>query len=264
MIMKNILSVFLTAAAISTSIAAAPDWNKPTEFKAANIQHKDGVFTFSGRSVLYSRSAMIVDTAKKYTVKLKMRAVPGTDPALAYAGFQPISKDGHYLLTIHLRQEKNTAAKLLQDAKTGDTQIIISTPARWISSMARNCWYVAMGSDGAPASVPHFDVIRVKDVGEDPEGLAIELVKPLKKDYPAGTNICFHSDGPGMNTIANGVKLTAEWQEFTGSVQGLSDIPGRNAWWKSTHRARLMFMLLPVAGSKNIGMEVKDIVVTEE
>ena len=38
MIMKNILSVFLTAAAISTSIAAAPDWNKPTEFKAANIQ----------------------------------------------------------------------------------------------------------------------------------------------------------------------------------------------------------------------------------
>ncbi len=260
--MKNILFALTFAAALS--LCAMPNWNAQNELKGANVQFKEGVFTITGRSVLYSTNAMIVEPSVKYTVKMKMRMVPGSEPALAYAGFQPISKDGHYIQAIHLKQEKNTQATLLRATNVGDTQVVISTPTRWNAQTAKALWYLAIGSSGTPQETPHYDVYRVKDVDEDPEGLAIELTAPLKKAFGNGTSVCFHSDAPGMNTVANGVKLTEEWQEFSGVVQGTSDLPVRNAWWKGTHRARLLFMLLPVAGSKTFSMEVKDIIIVEE
>ncbi|MBE6364369.1 MAG: hypothetical protein E7053_01300 [Lentisphaerae bacterium] len=263
MIRKIILSfgaiLFLSAAYAETIL-----FNEQNSFVSPRITFADGVFTISGNGRFMSRRVIRLDENKRYTLQMQIRCTPGSPEVMAYVGFQQFDAQSKFLLPEYYRVVRQTSCTLLEPAAQGDTQIKITRPAAWNNNAVRYGWYIAFDTSGEVDDVPNMNVIRIRSFEEIPGGLLITLSSPLREPHRRGEKVCFHSAGPGMYTALQGRRLTDQWQEISGTVQGFSHLAGHNQWWQDAAVAKILLVLSPASADRNLSVEIKDVQIIVE
>ena len=251
-------AVFAGAAEI-VEIKELKDWAPGSAVRSVG----DGAWEVVGNRDLANAKSFKVDPAKKYTLSFEMRKTPETQKVLVYAGFWPLNEDMVRIEPHFVRCERNSGAKLTADAAAGSKTIRITQPKRW--KEGAKTWCVSF-RDQAECKTPDFEVIcnrSCSDIAAD-GSLEVTLAKPLPKDYPAGTPIHFHSDGPGMYSACDARTPTDEWETFSCTVTRIKTggIPVKEQWWDGTKYAKLRF--LTTGADKNGKVEFRNIRLTEE
>lgn len=237
------------------------DWAPGSAVRAVG----DGVWRITGNCNLAGAKNFKVDPAKKYTVTMEMRKLPSTQKVLVYAGFWPLNEDMVRLAPYCVRCESGTATKLVAPVKAGDTKIRITRPKRWKKDAKR--WYVSF-RDQKKCAAPDMDVICCASCTEPAADGSVEvtLKQPVAKDYPEGTPVHFHGDGPGLYSLCTTVQPGDEWVKYTGTVTGIQKDArpdkGHKQWWKGTKYAKFRFMTLGAA--KDAQVEIRRIKLVEE
>ena len=261
---KSILAMALLGAGVLAGagdvfeIKEMKDWAPGSAVRAVGA----GVWRVTGNCELVGAKSFKVDPAKKYTLTLEMRKLPATQKVLVYGGFWPLNEDMVRIKPHCVRCERKTAGKLTAPVKEGDTTIRITAPKHWRKG-ARN-WCVSF-RDQAQCPELDMEVICCRSATEPADGsVEVTLTKPVMKDYPAGTPVHFHTDGPGMYSLCSTVQPTDEWVKYTCTVTGIqkSGIPSRTQWWNGTKYAK--FRLFTGGAAKNAQIELRNIKLVEE
>lgn len=117
-------------------------------------------------------------------------------------------------------------------------------------------------SEGDCSDLPNRDVTQIAEKKIEKKGdvWEVTLKKPVAKDYPAGTRVRQQRFGATyLYTAGPGKKAPADWQEFSGNVQGIA--PAGNPsykWWNGTKQAQILVIMN--YATKDGKTEFKDIV----
>ena len=265
--MKKIVLSALLALGVSAVFAAEvieikerKDWAKGTYVK----ELPNGVWQIPGARDIAGAKNFMIDPAKKYTLSFDIRKTPDTQSVMVYAGYWCLDADMVRIMPHFARCEKSSATKLTADAKRGSKTIRITQPRRWKNN-ARG-WCVSFVDQAACKGVD-TEVNCARGQGEQAADGSIEitLAKPLEKDYPAGTAIHFHSEGPGMYAVLNEKNPSTEWETISVTISGAQakvGIPPKNKWWFGSKYGKMRFLV--VTREKTSKVELRNIKLTVE
>ncbi len=217
--------------------------------------------TASGRWAKATSKPFPVDPAKKYKLSGKIRAVPGTVGENFYFGFIPLDAKGRQIASEQVNvKTKGTDTELAAPVKAGDTVVKVKDASKWD---AASPWFViAFNTKDDYSDLPNRELAQIveKKIEKKGDVWEVTLKKPAAKDYPAGTKVRQQRYGATyMYTAGAAKKAPADWQEFSGVVQGIAPIgnPARQ-WWNGTKQAQVL--LIMNFESKDGKTEFKDIV----
>ena len=262
---KSTLAMALLGAAVLAEASEIFEIKEKKDWTADSVVRPvgDGVWQVTGNRALIGAKSFKVDPAKKYTLTMEMRKLPATQKVLVYAGFWTLNEDMVRVEPHCARCESGSATKLTAPVKAGDTSIRIMLPKRW--KKGAKYWCVSF-RDQAQCTEPDMEVICNQSCGEPAADGSVEvkLAKPVTKDYPEGTPIHFHSDGPGMYSLCDMVQPSDEWVKYTCTVTGMKKggLPVKDQWWSGTKYAKFRFLTLGAARDAKI--EIRNIKLVEE
>lgn len=262
---KSTLAMALLGAAVLAGagevmeIRELKDWAPGSAVRSVG----DGVWRITGNRALAGAKNVRIDPAKKYTLSMEMRKLPATQKVLVYAGFWPLNEDMVRIEPHCARCEPGSATKLTAPVKAGDKSIRIMLPRRW--KKGAKYWCVSF-RDQAQCTEPDMEVICNTGCGEPAADGSVEvtLKKPVAKEFPEGTPVHFHSDGPGMYSLCDMVQPGDEWVKYTCTVTGMkkSGLPAKEQWWNGTKYAKFRFLTLGAA--RDAQVEIRNIKLVEE
>ncbi len=217
--------------------------------------------TASGRYARVTSKPFPVDPAKKYKLSGKFRAAPGTAGEVFYFGFIPLDEKGRQIASEYVNvPKKGTDTELAAPARKGDTVVKVKDASKW--DMLTPWGVIAFNAKDDCSDLPNRDVTQIAEKKIEKKGdvWEVTLKKPVAKDYPAGTRVRQQRFGATyLYTAGPGKKAPADWQEFSGNVQGI--VPAGNPsykWWNGTKQAQILVIMN--YATKDGKTEFKDIV----
>lgn len=218
--------------------------------------------TVSGRYARVISKPFAVDPAKKYKLSGKFRAAPGTAGEAFYFGFIPLDEKGRQIVSNYVNvPKKGTETELAAPVKKGDTVVKVKDASKW--DMLTPWGVIAFNAKADYSDLPNREVTQITEKKIEKKGdvWEVTLTKPVAKDYPAGTKVRQQRFGATyMYTAGPGKKAPADWQEFSGTVQGIAPTGTLSyKWWNGTKKAQIL--LIVNYASKDGKTEFKDIVV---
>ena len=245
--MKKTLAL-LVAMTLATAMADTIKLNAPEVWKPApkgRVTFNEDSFAIDGkgRILLISSAVFDVDPFKTYTIKMTIKN-EGTENFTTLIGYIPLYADGKNLPCIAVRDTRGSLTELAEDAKAGDTFVIIKNGTAWNSKIASAG--VAFNAKLDYSDMPNKEVADHKPGIEKLENgtWKVTLRKPLAKDYPAGTFVRQHLAGGYLYSTGAVTIKPGEEKEVTGFIRGI-DPPGSftsHSWPVGTAKTMLILI----------------------
>lgn len=249
----KIYGMMLTAAAIFfggcasyeqllTNIDKAESWKGKVEFAPAHAREGNGpCFVLYGKypTPLVYKDFIPVEPDKTYVYKVNFRTLDPKIPASGYMGLELYDADKRIIGHCNVQVYKNTESEVVS-ARKGDKFMTVKMIQNY-GSIRYSA--VAFNVKKDYSDLPNFDISpQCFKMTPDKDGnLRLEFKAPLKKDYPAGTPVRFHSPwSPSMYYLASGWMPEGEGRECTAILRGIKDTAGTSAkqFWKGTKYVR--------------------------
>lgn len=221
-----------------------------------------GVMEIRGKTEVVSARSFPVDPAGNVKLSFEVRRAPGSPETLAYLGFWPLDADKVRIEPLMVRPVSGTGAILRGAVQAGATSIVMTRPEKWPDHpRALAGWGIAFNAGPDRSDLPNTAVYAIKDAVPDENGnLKITFKSPLRSDYPDGTPLRAHSNGPGMYSALDARRLPETWQRVECVVSGLNaEVPTMNKWWIGTKFARIRILANYGSEAENTIMEIRHI-----
>ena len=224
--LKSFCILLMTGALLSNGYAAAKElivnqddpkqWTGKVEFSPEYARNKGPCFVLYGSyptPLVYNRF-IPVNPQKSYIFKVNFRTLDPALPASGYMGFELYNAQKRKLTFQNVVSVDLNYSEVVSAGK-GDKFLIIKMIPKY--EKIKNL-KVAFHAREDYSDIPNFDLSATcKKVEKNADGtLRLELEKSLKKDYPAGTKIRFHSPyGAPMYYLTSGWMPAGDGKECT-------------------------------------------------
>ena len=235
--------------AVAAAVAAEPvnlvpngdfsQGKKDWQCYGGKVDANKKTMTLNFHQPLYSKAPIKVDTKANYKMTVKLAS---TVPGVMYAGLVSLDKDGKDIGTAHVSTVFKSDSTLLEPVAAGADTIKVKTAPNW--KMHRYPM-VAFNTKPDRSDLPNYDVMGVKAVTAQADGIEVKLSGKTKKEYPAGTGVRMHTSGATYIYLINfpkeavtqstelvgfiGPKYSARFRTGTDSVKIYFYVAGRKA-----------------------------------
>ena len=259
LMMAAVIGALCVCAAEVQDLSAVAKWSKSKNVKAA-----DKGFTVTGRTMLLSSTLIPVDAAKKYKISVDAKSVANLDKkAWFFIGYQPYDANKRAIQPWSSFVVKNTATELAAAAKKGDKVIKVKNGAAFIKIAHA---VIVFNTKDDLSDLPNKNIVArgVTAIAKKDGFWEITLVKPVTKDFAAGTKIRQHSDSGYLYAINRAV-VGDTVKTFSGITNGFTDNGAWNGskWPKGTAFFRVVILSNWQSSAANV-IEYKNIKLTIE
>ena len=250
-------SICVVSAAEVAAVKTAADLTKH-----AKITVKNGVATINGSGVMaLSSKAFVAKPGKKYKVSAEIKTISGT-PGTILLGLAPLDIKGKAINSIDVNVIDGSGTELAAAAKKGDKVLKVKDASKWNNKSAYSA--IVFNAKADFSDLPNREQAKTVKGKIAKKGTVweIPLVKPLAKDYAAGTKVRQQCSGNGyIYTFIKGKLPVGQSAKTTAFCAGFSKkgTPG-HMFWAGTKSAKLLIMQL---GGKNPVTEIKNFKVEE-
>ncbi|MDD2479033.1 MAG: hypothetical protein PHS31_04000 [Victivallaceae bacterium] len=198
--------------------------------------------------VFKSTKAFKIDRKKAYLLKGSFRKLSQEDIYI-YFGFVPLDSSDQRISPQDINCAPETGTELAEEVKVGDTTVKLKNGADW-GKVNKRWFAVAFNVKDDFSDLPNRDLSpRIDSVS----GNEITLSSPIKRAYPVGTKVREQFAGDSfLYTAALNRKLSSQWQEFSGEIQG-------EKWGAGAIKARILIYPLPSKDNRQEKIQFKDI-----
>jgi hypothetical protein len=222
-------TLLITMLALSAGILVAGD-------ALLKVNAEDGMAGFTGRNVkivenardgkkafmaekkgiIFTKETFKIDMEKSYVISVWVKAAG--EPSFCWLGIAPCDAKRQYIQSHYVANVKGSLTELVAACKSGDTVVKIKDGSKWINQQYR---VIAFGAKDDESDLPNRDVSSgIKNIEQKDGVYEVTLLKPLKKDYPAGTKVREHTMGGYV--YAKKGRVPGEWTKWQGTVKGSS------------------------------------------
>jgi hypothetical protein len=220
-IVAGVSALFMTSGLIAEEVKWAADAEGLKKDWKGKIKYEtvDGKLAgvVDNRSDVFSSKLIPVEDGKKYTLSGTFKSL-GETPSLTYYGFICYDKNKRKIETFHSNVILGSATTLAQDCKKGDKTIVIKANKKW-----KLKYYVAFNAKDDFSDLPNYGCgsgDRIAKITPSGDNMELELLKPLKKSYPAGTKLRAHTSSYGSYVYATvcAKKVPKQWKAYSQNV----------------------------------------------
>ncbi|MFA6716707.1 MAG: hypothetical protein WC082_05630 [Victivallales bacterium] len=185
-----------------------------------------------------------IDPAKTYKLSGSFKSV-GKDQGYCYLGLVMYDANKRTISRDYITRKGGSQTKLAADAKAGDTVIKLADCSKWYTKKPART-RVAFGAKEDFSDLPNTalsdPIVKLEKQGDVYE---VTLQKPLKKDYPAGTEVRQHFRGGGYQYCAASYKkVPNEWTKYSAKVKGINQKgPSNKQFWPGTKYVKAIVII---------------------
>jgi len=225
--------------------ASIKKWHKKL---TQNTEDKlGGKSSFHGKTKsiwAFSPGYIEVDPSKAYKLSGALKSI-GTGKSRCYIGLAMYTAKKRSLQRPYINIQKGSITKLAADAKAGDTVLQIADCSKWNAKRLK-ITVVAFGAKKDYSDLPNFNISsRATKLEKKGEIYELTLKTPLKKAYPAGTEIRQHIYGGGYQYCAASSKIApGKWTKYNAVVKGLAKYGAPNKqFWPGTKFVKVVVII---------------------
>ena len=195
-----------------------------------------------------SKEFIPVDPSSGYTVSGYFMSPEGTGSV--HLGLACFDAQKRLITSERITPVPQTETELVEDVKPGDKVVKIKNGSAWEFDAALTPKYgvVAFNVDdsGAYSDLPNpnlspWGITTIRQTGGQWE---VELVKPLKEGYSAGTKVRQHKVH-GANFWVSVKKVGKDWVKISGDISGVSTVgQEKGMFWPGTSFVRVTVLNL--------------------
>lgn len=211
-----------------------------TGFASTSDKAQEGTksFVLKPNGIAVSADVIEVDPKARYEVSGFMMAEEGS--GTCHFGFRPLDADKKQILSEQITMLKGTETKLREAATKGATVLKIENGQAWVFdekwTPQFGCVAFNVDDSGAFADLPNRNIseLGIKAIRQTDGQWEVELVKPLKADFAAGTKVRQHRAQGGAVWVESKT-VADQWVSFKGIRSGVSTTgqePGK--FWLGT------------------------------
>ena len=167
-----------------------------------------------------------VKAGKKYILSGSFKSL-GKAPSKVYYGFICYDKKKRQINSMHSNVIKGTATSLAKACKKGDKVLVVKANKKW----KRGNYAVAFNVKDDFSDLPNREVVyKISKVVPKGADIEVQLPKPLRKAYPAGTKVRLHNNSYGyyLYTAVVGNAMPKTWKSYNKSASLAK--PGQMGW----------------------------------
>lgn len=220
-------------------------------------------FTVTAPFELKTFQNIPVAPAKKYRLSGKFRCASGKLEQPLYFGLVPFTADNRFITAASINPVSGKpTAKLAESVKAGDKIVKLRNADGW--TLDRSSCLLAFHARTDKSDLPNFDLSSyLTKIKKTEDGYAVELAAPLRKGYEEGTVVRLHFDASTFiyaGASWSSPRLTSQWTEFKGTVQGISEGITTTHWRPGTAKTGIVFF----CQQPDAEIHLKDIRLEEE
>jgi len=185
-----------------------------------------------------------IDPTKTYKLSGSFKSV-GKDQGRCYLGLIMYNAKKRLIHRNHITHKAGSQTKLAADAKAGDTVIKLADCSKW-DTRKLNRKLVAFGAKDDLSDLPNTDLsFPIAKLEKQGDVYEVTLTKPLKKDYPAGTEVREHYRTGGYQYCAAANKpIPNEWTKYSAIIKGInSKGPSNKQFWPGTKYVKAVIIM---------------------
>lgn len=221
---------------------------------------KKNTYEVKGTKSAFWNKWFKLDSSKKYIFQAKVKS---TGKSRIYLGFLN-KKNGKIIRSFNVNTVAGTETELLEPCKVGDKFVKIKSDKNW---KAIRFGRVAFNVDPSVkfSDLPNFTTTDkgITKISKISNGWQVELSRPCKKSYPAGTKVREQRDGSSYNyTVSKRLNTGSdEWQFVIGATKGCSKNGlATGKFWSGTQEILPMLLIIQ---PKNITTYIRNIELKE-
>jgi hypothetical protein len=225
--------------------ASIKKWHKKlTQNSEDKLGGKSSFHGKTGSIWAFSPEYIEVDPSKAYQLSGALKSI-GTGKSKCYIGLAMYTAKKKSIQRPYISIIKGTLTKLAVDAKVGDTVLQIADCSKWNAKRLKRT-IVAFGAKKDYSDLPNLNIsstaVKLEKKGEIYE---LTLKKPLRKAYPAGTEIRQHFTGGGYQYCAASSKIAPnKWTKYSAVVKGLAKYGSPNKqFWPGTKFVKVIVII---------------------
>lgn len=185
-----------------------------------------------------------VNPQAAYTLSAVLRSAGSEESSEVHVGLLCLTEDETPIHSQHINRFEGTETELSADACEGDTVLRVKKADQW--KVSPNA-FVAFDVDdsGAFSDLPNSNLSPLGIVAVTPKGDhgEVELARPLRKFYAAGTKIRQHGGGNSYVYCAAAYKnIPSDWTPYSGKVGGVSTGLTNSMFWPGTHYVKVVIL----------------------
>jgi hypothetical protein len=195
-----------------------------------------------------SKELIPVDPSRGYTVSGYFMSPEGW--ALVFIGVDCFDAQKRHIPSVRITPVPQTETELVEDVKAGDKVVKIKNGSAWEFDAALTPKYsvVAFNVDdsGAYSDLPNPNLspMGITTIRQSGGQWEVELAKPLKESYSAGTNVRQHKASGASLWIDSG-GVGKDWVKKSGDISGVSTVgQEKGMFWPGTSFVRVTVLNL--------------------
>lgn len=181
-----------------------------------------------------------IDPEKTYKLSGSFKSA-GKDKGRCYFGLMMYNDKKRGISRNYLTYRAGTQTKLAEEAKAGDKVIKLADCSKWLLKHPRTL--LAFGAKEDFSDLPNTDLSpSVTKIEKQGDVYEVTLKSPLKKNYPAGTEVRQHFRSGGYQyCAASNKQVPKEWTKYSGTVKGINPKGLSNKqFWPGTKYVRVI------------------------
>ncbi|MDD5597330.1 MAG: hypothetical protein PHV82_05265 [Victivallaceae bacterium] len=223
----------------------AQTWSKRLTLNTEDkVSGKSSCLATQGSISAKSPEFIEIDPAKTYKLSGSFKSA-GKDQGRCYLGLIMYDANKRLIHRNHITYKAGSQTKLAAEAKTGDTVIKLADCSKWDTGKL-NRKLVAFGAKDDLSDLPNTDLSAPIDKLEKQGDIyEVTLTKPLKKDYPAGTEVREHYSTGGYQYCAAANKTVPnEWTKYSTVIKGIDPKgPSNKQFWPGTKYVKAIIIM---------------------
>ena len=173
-----------------------------------------------------SKKLTPVKAGKKYILSGSFKSL-GKAKSKVYYGFICYDKKKRQINSMHSNVIKGTATSLAKACKKGDKVLVVKANKKW----KKGNYAIAFNAKDNFSDLPNREVVyKISKVVPKGADIEVQLPKPLRKAYPAGTKVRLHNNSYGyyLYTAVVGNAMPKTWKSYNKSASLAK--PGQMGW----------------------------------
>lgn len=199
-----------------------------------------------GAPVVEVKSADFIEvsTDKAYELSVMLRSAGTEFSKPVHVGLAPFDNQDRPIISQMVNRLPDTETELVAEAIAGETTVRVKDAANWETG---ETMLIAFNADnsGKFADLPNRELspLGITSVTQQGDEWEIQLERPLKVGYPAGTPVREHRAGGSY--IYNPVlakEIPLEWTRFEGRVGGVAMERSDSKFWPGTRYVKVVIL----------------------
>lgn len=195
------------------------------QIKCEDVDGKPCAVVDNGKTIV-SKKMTPVEPGKQYMLSGSFKSI-GDSLSKVYYGFICYDKNKKTIGTLHSNIIAGSATTLAEACKKGDKVLVLKANTKW----KKGNYGIAFNVKDDFSDLPNREIIyKIAKVTKKGENIELQLHKPLKKAYSAGTKVRMHTSAYGsyLYTAACGAAVPKSWKVYQGSA--VLAKPGQMGW----------------------------------